>query len=188
MTVFNNYFKNFIQILNKKNLYSIIIRLYNCFHWQSTQVRCTINAPRFFNIKTCVPFRDQNVLNFLSKMPENWGRGLELRPTKYPLKKILEDKKLNYPFQLQLGPHSYLYDTDPNWNPKYDILYHSKARFMYKSKLKKLIIKNVFDKKIFNLEKLEKLKINYIKNKKKENGRDLETLFNLTSLSTIIDS
>jgi hypothetical protein len=187
MTVFNNYFKNFIQILNKKNLYSVIIRLYNCFHWQSTQVRCTINAPRFFNIKTCVPFRDQNVLNFLSKMPENWGRGLELRPTKYPLKKILEDKKLNYPFQLQLGPHSYLYDTDPNWNPKYDILYYSKARFMYKSKLKKLIIKNVFDKKIFNLEKLEKLKINYIKNKKKENGRDLETLFNLTSLSTIID-
>lgn len=184
--IYNEYFKSFIKILNKNNLYSIIIKLYNYFHWQSTQVRCMINAPQFFNIKTCAPFRDQNVLNFLSKMPENWGRGLELRSTKFPLKKILKDKTLNYPFDLQLGPHSYLYDTNPNWNPKYDLLYYSKAKRIYKYKLRNLNIDNIFDKKLFNLSKLKKLKNNYLNNKKKEDGKNLENLFNLISLSTII--
>ena len=182
----NNYFKKYLNILNEKNLYSIIIKLYNYFHWQSTQVRCMINAPHFYEIKTSAPFRDQNVLKFLSKMPENWGRGLELRPTKYPLKKVLEDKTLNYPFELQLGPHSYLYDTDPNWNPKFDLLYYSNAKFFYKKQLKKLNIKKVFDSKFFHLKSLEKLKKNYINNKK-ESGKSLETLFNLISLSTIIE-
>ena len=87
---------------------------------------------------------------------------------------------------MQLGPHSYLYDTDPNWNPKFDLLYYSNAKFFYKKQLKKLNIKKVFDSKFFHLKSLEKLKKNYINNKK-ESGKSLETLFNLISLSTIIE-
>jgi hypothetical protein len=183
--VYDVYFKRSVTLLNYNNIYSIIIKLYDSFHWQSTPIRCMINGPRFFNINSFAPFRDQNVLQFLSKMPENWGRGLELRPTKYPLKKVLEDKSLNYPFNLQLGPHSYLYDTNPNWNPKFDLLYFSKASSIYKDNLRKLEIRKIFDKKFFNIKNLEKLKINYLKNKK-ETGKNLETIFNLISLSIVI--
>ncbi len=57
-------------------------------------------------------------------MPESWGRGLDLKPTKYPLKWMLEHC-IDYPLHLQVGPHLYLYDVDPTFS-------HS-AKFMYGS-------------------------------------------------------
>jgi hypothetical protein len=44
-------------------------------------------------------------------MPTCFGRGLELLPAKYPLKWTLE-KRTKYPFYIQEGPHSYLYDDN----------------------------------------------------------------------------
>ena len=90
-----DYFNNVVKIIDEKNFYGLILQLYNSFHWQSTQVRCMIHAPYFFGMKSYAPFRDTSVLKFLSCMPENWRRGLELKPTKYPLKEIVKDKKLN---------------------------------------------------------------------------------------------
>ena len=179
-----DYFNNVVKIIDEKNFYGLILQLYNSFHWQSTQVRCMIHAPYFFGMKSYAPFRDTSVLKFLSCMPENWGRGLELKPTKYPLKEILKDKKLNYPTKIQIGPHSYLYDTNPNWNPKEDLIYHSKAREMFLKKLKKLDINKVFEKKFFDLANLRILKKNYLLNKK-EKGKKIDEIFNLISFSTI---
>jgi len=179
-----DYFNNVVKMINAKNFYGLILQLYNSFHWQSTQVRCMIHAPYFFGMRSYAPFRDTSVLKFLSVMPENWGRGLELRPTKYPLKEILKDKTLNYPTKIQIGPHSYLYDTNPRWNPKEDLIYHSKARSLYINSLKKLDINKFFDKKFFNISKLNKLKKNYLKNKK-EKGKQIDEIFNLISISTI---
>ena len=38
-----------------------------------------------------LPFWDNRIQSFLSAMPESWGRGLELKPTKYPLKWTLQN-------------------------------------------------------------------------------------------------
>ena len=179
-----DYFDNVVKIIDTKNFYGLILKLYNSFHWQSTQVRCMIHAPYFFGMRSYAPFRDTSVLKFLSVMPENWGRGLELESTKYPLKEILKDKTLNYPTKIQIGPHSYLYDTNPRWNPKEDLIYYSKARVMFINSLKKLDINKFFEKKIFNISKLNKLKKNYLKNKK-EKGKQIDEIFNLISISTI---
>lgn len=183
-TMKKDYFDNIAKNINYRNFYGLILKLYDSFHWQSTQVRCMIHAPYFFGMKSYAPFRDTSVIKFLSSMPENWGRGLELKPTKYPLKEILKDKKLNYPTKIQIGPHSYLYDTNPNWNPKEDLIYHSKAREMFLEKLKKLDINKVFDKKFFDLANLRILKKNYLLNKK-EKEKKIDEIFNLISFSTI---
>ena len=57
-------------------------------------------------------------------MSENWGRGLDLNPTKYPLKCMLKND-VDYPLHLQVGPHSYLYDIDPDWNVISELLSNS---------------------------------------------------------------
>ena len=59
-----------------------------------------------------------SIIKFLNEMPESWGRGLELKPTKYPLKWMLENC-INYPMELQTGPHSYLYDINPSFDKQF---------------------------------------------------------------------
>jgi hypothetical protein len=57
-------------------------------------------------------------------MPETWGRGLDLNPTKYPLKWMLRNR-IDYPHHLQVGPHSYTYDVNPNFTLIGEILHAS---------------------------------------------------------------
>ena len=79
-----------------------------------------------------MPFGDKSVLELLRVMPSEYGRGLEIRPTKYPLKKILKEF-IDYPLYLQEGQHAYVYDDDQSidlveslmstGSPFYEILY-----------------------------------------------------------------
>ena len=70
-------------------------------------------APHDYDL--IMPFGDKDLLRLLSHMPMEYGRGLELRPTKYPLKRILRDS-INYPLHLQSGQHAYIYDDDQSIN------------------------------------------------------------------------
>ncbi|MCQ9201520.1 MAG: asparagine synthase C-terminal domain-containing protein [Prochlorococcus marinus XMU1425] len=91
--------------------YSLILRHYNNFHWSGSTVKgISLHNPGEFQVK--MPFGDEKLLKVLEEMPTKFGRGLELCPTKYPLKKYCELKLENYPFEVQEGHHSYLYDED----------------------------------------------------------------------------
>ena len=91
--------------------YSLILRHYNNFHWSGSTVKgISLHNPGNFQVK--LPFGNRKLLNLLEKMPTKFGRGLELLPTKYPLKKYCEIKLNNYPFEVQEGHHAYVYDLN----------------------------------------------------------------------------
>ena len=95
-------------------IYKAYIDLYHYTHWMGS----TVHGLRHFtptNYQLIMPFGDKNVLELLRVMPTEYGRGLEIRPTKYPLKKILKEF-VDYPIHLQEGQHAYIYDDDQSIN------------------------------------------------------------------------
>lgn len=110
-----------------ETLYAWYLHLYNSFHWQGSTVATIPVTAEHFGRTTALPYHDGRLQDFLSGMPESWGRSLDLHPTKYPLKWMLTHR-LKYPLELQEGPHSYLYDVDPSFNHSAEALYGSSMR------------------------------------------------------------
>lgn len=95
-------------------IYKAYIDIYHYTHWMGS----TVHGLRHFapdKYQLLMPFGDQTVLQLLRTMPTEFGRGLEIRPTKYPLKKILKEF-VDYPYQFQKGQHAYTYDDDQSIN------------------------------------------------------------------------
>ena len=181
--IWQNYFSPLIKDLEAQNLYSFYLNQYNRFHWQGGSVRC-FNAPYHqMGRRTAFPFWDAELFEFLQKMPENFGRSLEMRPTKYPLKWTLENK-LDYPMHLQNGPHSYLYDVDPTFNHVAEILYGSKLKNWYKDMMAKKNILNVLDENIFNFEYIERLIVDY-QNDIEHEGQKRSDTMSIALLSSV---
>ena len=111
----------------RRNTIASILELYNSFHWQGGTVATFHIAMEAHNLRLAMPFRDYGLLNYLAYMPEHFGRGLELRPTKFPLKWTVENR-LDYPMDLQTGPHSYTYDVDPRFTHYGELVNHSALR------------------------------------------------------------
>tara|TARA_Y100000590_G_C15732127_1_gene1017403 strand:+ start:209 stop:2155 length:1947 start_codon:yes stop_codon:yes gene_type:complete len=175
--MYQNYFKDIIKQLKTENLYSSIIHLYNTFHWNSGTVQCCLRSSEVLGVKSSTPFWDSNLLTFFSEMPENWGRGLDIRNTKYVLKNFLKND-IDYPTSLQTGPHSYIYDIDSRWSADLDILYHSYLRTLFVKILKNADLKRIFKSNIFNIKYIKFLQKKYYQ-KKYIYGSDLLTLKNL---------
>lgn len=108
-----------------------------------------------------MPFWDGQMHEFLSVMPEQWGRGLEMKPTKYPLKWTLEND-LDYPMDFQKGPHSYLYDVDPQFNHVSEILYGSAVSKAYKKRLEDHRYMDILDGDVFDRDYLHKVVSGYL--------------------------
>ena len=126
----NYFYKNYFNIKNFKNskqLYSCYLHLYNSFHWQAGTVVTMYELPEIYNLKMSMPFWNIKIQDYLSKMPENWGRGLETRTLKYPLKENLF-KKFNITKVLEIGPHSYQYDVNKFSNVFLEVLLSKSAR------------------------------------------------------------
>jgi len=101
-------------------IYKAYIDIYHYTHWMGS----TVHGLRHFapdDYSLIIPFGDQYVLDLLRTMPTEYGRGLEIRPTKYPLKKILKEF-IDYPVNLQDGQHAYVYDDDQSINLQESIL------------------------------------------------------------------
>ena len=64
-------------------LYSSIIRLYQYFHWDASTVK-SLHLHKTDNADLILPFSNKNLLSLLETMPTNYGRGLEVEPSKYP--------------------------------------------------------------------------------------------------------
>ena len=130
-----------------------------------------------------MPYWDSRVISFLSAMPESWGRGLDLNPTKYPLKWMLKNK-VDYPNHLQVGPHSYLYDIDPNWSADADMLYGSSGKAWFKELIKNYKYEEILSESHFDLQYLRKLADDYC-NDVVLSGQDRTDLKNLICLSMV---
>ena len=139
---------------NKGTLYSWYLHLYNSFHWQSSTVATLAATLGKYGLDLSLPFWDSRLQEFLSAMPESWGRGLDLNPTKYPLKWMLEHC-IDYPLHLQVGPHSYIYDVDPSFSHGAEFMYGSAFTPCFKKRLATREYKHILSEDIFDLNYID---------------------------------
>ena len=160
----SEYFTGLASKMSGSNLYSIIIHLYNIFHWQGSTVKVIGKSLERYNKTIKLPFWDSGIQKFLSQMPESWGRGLDFNKTKFPLKWSLENKT-NYPMHLQKGPHSYLYDSNPGFSHLAEILHGKKLNGYFKEKINTKMLEASLNDEYFNIGYIKSLITDYKKNK-----------------------
>ena len=171
-----SYIDPIVKDITDKNLYAAYIDLYGSFHWNGGTVSTMAMTGDLLNININLPFRDSRILKFLSTMPESWGRGLEMRPTKSPLKYMLKNK-IDYPYHMQTGPHSYLYDSDPDFDHAAEWNYRSAFNSQYKDIMSKRWYRNILSEEYFDMAYLDKIATNYINGREVlEEKHDLENL------------
>lgn len=167
------YFGDTVKGITPETVYYWFLRMYVDFHWQSPiNIRkVTESMP---NMR--LPYMDYNLVKFFMRMPEKWGRGLEINHVKYPLKRIIRDGLANgtyrYPIDV-IGspiPHAYV-AADLNRAP-YEFIMHSP--------LARHLIENCDDKKCDALFPEEYFNsgavrdyVNYFKGKRDEKGSPL---------------
>jgi len=149
--------------ITEKNIYSWYLHLYNSFHWQGGTVRSLSLLADHYDINSDLPFWDTGIQEFLSTMPEDWGRGLDLNPTKFPLKYMLKNS-IDYPYEIQKGPHAYTYDTNHSFNHMEEVFLHSKFRVVIQDALSDRPYKQILDKDYFNLEYIDSIVDKYLDN------------------------
>lgn len=163
-----------------ETVYSWYLHLYNSFHWNGGTVETLQMTEDELGIKINLPFRDSRLIEFLAAMPESWGRGLEMRPTKYPLKWMLENS-IDYPIHLQVGPHSYLYDVNPNFDHAAEWNYRSAFTPQYKKIMEHRGYRKLLSPEVFDVEYFDGAVTNYLDGKEVLSERgDLEHLIYLS--------
>lgn len=178
------YLEGAANTLTKETLYSWYLHLYNSFHWQGATVLPFQVLADYKGFKMAMPFWDHRLQEFLSCMPESWGRGLDLNPTKYPLKWMLKNC-IDYPLHLQVGPHSYLYDVDPTFNHSAEILYASAFKPHLQELLKRKNYQSLFDSRYFDLDYVETMVRRYSEGTEVR-GQEMNDLMTLSFLSEIL--
>ena len=143
-----------------ETLYPWYLRLYNSFHWQGSTVVTLPLTAEDRGLRAALPFWDAEVQDFLAAMPESWGRGLDFNRTKYPLKWMLQHR-VNYPYHLQAGPHSYLYDVDHSFSHAAELLYASSFMPFFQQRLKSHSYRDRLSSEWFDLDYVDRLVRDY---------------------------
>jgi hypothetical protein len=176
------YFSRAAQEATPETLYAWYLHLYNSFHWQGSTVSTMAATADAFGLHLVLPFWDARIQDFLSAMPESWGRGLDLNPTKYPLKWMLRHR-VDYPMHLQVGPHSYLYDVDHTFSHAVEMLYHSAFTRFYRARLKERRYRRLFSADVFDLAYMDETVDRYLAGTEAR-GSELGDLVTLCWLAT----
>jgi asparagine synthetase B (glutamine-hydrolysing) len=159
------YFQSAVENISENNLYYYFSILYTAFHLQSPPPR--IYRTGLKNMR--YPYVDSNIFRFTYKMPQSFGRGLEFRTTKYPLrkmaKKLLPEKIFNI---LEAGPHSYLSDVEAVniWNEyflKGPVYEYMKAKIDFQK------CRKIFDAETFHTDEIR----NFVREFKQGKIRDI---------------
>lgn len=158
-----------------ETLYSWYLHLYNSFHWQCSTVAQLGLTAEACGLRMALPFWDVRLQEFLSAMPENWGRGLDLNPTKYPLKWMLKNV-IDYPMHLTSGPHSYLYDVNPMFNLGAEMIYGSGFVPRFRQALASGAWRDVLSPEMFDMPYLEKIVARYLKGMEVKGAEFRDTL------------
>ena len=166
-----------------ETLYAWYLHLYNSFHWQGSTVATIALTGDLHGLKVEMPFWDAALQDFLAAMPESWGRGLDLNPTTYPLKWMLKHR-IDYPYHLQVGPHSYLYDVNPRFSLGAEVLYASAFAPYLKEALRSRAYGGIFDGSVFDLAYIDGIVDRYLAGEQME-GAELPDLILLCWLSAV---
>lgn len=164
-----------------ETLYAWYLHLYNSLHWQGSTVATIPVTAEANGLRCALPFHDARLQAFLSAMPETWGRALDLRPTKYPLKWMLANR-IRYPMHLQAGPHSYLYDIDPAFNHSAEALYGSSMRKYFVDQLKRRVYEAWLSPDVFDLDYVASFVKRYVEGKEVR-GSEMNDLWALCVLT-----
>jgi hypothetical protein len=177
------YLRDAADKLNADTLYSNLLQLYNSFHWQGSTVSTICYTAEEHGLNCVLPFHDKGLIDFLSGMPESWGRGLDFNNTKFPLKWMLKNK-IDYPYHLQEGPHSYIYDVDPTFNHLREILFGSSFRQVFEEALSEGSFIRSLSPEIFDLDYINEIVQRYLDGEE-FGGSEMGDLGNLATHSVI---
>ncbi|MDA1010065.1 MAG: hypothetical protein O2888_01180 [Chloroflexi bacterium] len=166
-----------------ETLYAWYLHLYNSFHWQGSTVAPLAITGEAFGLRMALPFWDSRLQETLAAMPEQAGRGLDLNPTKYPLKWTLRNR-VDYPFHLQVGPHSYLYDIDPSFSHSAELMYGSSFRGTFTEALKARPHRAVLDPGLFAMDHIDGVVDRYVAGDEVR-GAELGDLLNLAFTASV---
>jgi hypothetical protein len=177
------YLKDAAGNLSSDTLYSNLLQLYNSFHWQGSTVSTLYYTAEEHGFNCVVPFHDKALIDFLSAMPESWGRGLDFKNTKFPLKWMLKNK-IDYPYHLQEGPHSYIYDVDPKFNHLREILFGSSFKQVFEEALSEGSFISSLSPEIFDIVYINEIVQRYLDGEE-FGGLEMVDLGNLATHATI---
>jgi hypothetical protein len=187
----DKYFRRSIREMTSDNLYYHLLQTYRDFHFQSAQMGVANVALSSHGLSCKIPFLDSRIMDYMYSMPENWGRGLELKTTKYPLR-YLATERWNMPLHIleEAGPHSYIAETDKEWTYSggqwdiyCEILFKSVFSTYFRDSLKNVRIEDVFDAQFFDVPFIQKVLTDYVGGKDDVPNRGL--LYKLALLFTI---
>lgn len=168
-----DYFDEAARVATPDTLYYHLLQVYRRFHFQSAQIGISHVALASHGYSCRMPFLDLQMYEFMCSMPENWGRGLELRPTKYPLR-YLANERWDMPLHIleEEGPHSYIAENDKKWTYSggqwdiyCEILYNSVFSDYFRAKLESTRIEAVFDPSCFNVRFMQGVIDDYVMGK-----------------------
>lgn len=97
--LFEHYLGDVIEEINYNTFYFWLTFIYLNFHLNGRNNNIILSSLRRRNINGRIPYFDMQIVDFLSKMPPNWGRTLSLRETKYP-SRIIAKKYSNIPLYI----------------------------------------------------------------------------------------
>jgi asparagine synthetase B (glutamine-hydrolysing) len=166
-----NYFEDLSKQTTPENLYYNLLQIYKRIHFQSAQIQVAGVAFSKYNLTCKIPFMDLNMVDYMYRMPEDWGRGLELKTTKYPLRYLANERWSDMPLHIleEGGPHSYIAENDKkwtyaggNWDIYCEILYSSVFKDYFKEMFAKVDIEKYFDADYFNTDFFKKVIKDYI--------------------------
>ncbi len=153
--LYNNYFQEVVEQITPENMYFWLMWLYEHFHLRGAERGAVNSSVRGVERRPCWPFCDLKMMRFMERMPDNWGRGLEWRPAKYPLKHY-GSENLRIPYEIiESGVHSYIDETEAG----HQIDWRSEAMnnstltpITWKTVRNEDTLKEVFDDAWFNTE------------------------------------
>ena len=172
---FNERYLDNLDFTESDQLYSSYIYLYKKFHWQGSTVRPAYHLANDFNCDFINLFLNKNTQELLSNMPEHYGRGLEMKPVKFPIKSYLK-KKIDID-NLNIGPHSYISDIDTHSDPYFEIIYHSKMRLVIKKTFEKYNPIKILDKNYFDKKYIKKILQSFNRKNDKVSAENIYSLF-----------
>jgi len=175
---FKIYMPKILSDCTPQNIYSWLIYLYHSFHSQGSTAKTRNHAMERSFHKWRSPYYDLRLVEFLSKAPESWGRGLDFNHTKYPLKWVAKNK-IPFPYDLlNTGPHSYLYDVIEGFSLIAEITYRSGVTDFFKDTLRSKPYHAVLSGDTFRIPYLDGLVDDYLSGKE-ASGPDLNSLVSL---------
>jgi asparagine synthetase B (glutamine-hydrolysing) len=185
------YFSDMVEQCRPETLYYWLLQLYRRFHFNSYQIGITQVALQPHQLHCAMPFLDSQLLDYMYRMPEDWGRGLELRTTKYPLRFLAEHKwRMPLDILMEKGPHSYIAEGDRRWsysggtwNIYCEIMYKSVLSNYFKSVFQATKVEEIFDSTLFDVDKLRSIVEGYVAGE--ERPSDVTMLFRLAILFSI---